>query len=216
MNKEKIDWYNSLKNKPCTDCNKIYEPSCMEWDHLFNKKKQISAIKSYSKENILNEISKCELVCVYCHNIRTHNRRKPGLKANKTKIHNQQILLKLKKSGCYICGYLNPICLEFDHIDRKLKTKNICELVKGNTDKLLKELENCKVICRMCHRLKSRHDRRIVRPKKQKIFRDFKNRIRECIKCHKILEFSNFYKRGNIVYTKCKVCFINCRKSNLK
>jgi len=201
---EKIEWYNSLKDKPCVDCGKKYPPSCMEWDHLKDKKYRISKIKTYSKEKILLEISKCELVCAYCHNIRTNARRKVGEKANKTKRYNQELILELKKSGCYICGYSDLICLEFDHIDPKLKTKNICELVKGKTSLLLKELENCKVICRICHRLKPKIK---IKRVKKKIFKDFKNRIRECIVCHKILSFDNFYKRGNIVYTKCKLCF---------
>jgi len=205
MNEEKINWYNNLKDNPCTDCGKVYPPSCMEWDHLSNKEYQISSIRSCSKEKILSEISKCELVCAYCHNIRTHSRRAPGLKANKTKKYNRELLLKLKESGCHICGYSNPICLEFDHINVELKTKNICELMKGRTSNLLKELENCKVICRICHRLKPKV--RLVRIKKKKIFKDFANRIRECIKCHEILSFDDFYKRGNIVYTKCKKCF---------
>ena len=73
-----FEWYKSLKNNPCKDCNQKYPHYVMEFDHLHNKKFQLgNASKGlYSKETVLKEISKCELVCANCHRIRTHQRLK--------------------------------------------------------------------------------------------------------------------------------------------
>lgn len=70
-------WFNELKSKPCTDCKHSFPPFCMDWDHLYGKEYDVSYIVSRlrSKEMILREIAKCELVCSNCHRIRTHNRR---------------------------------------------------------------------------------------------------------------------------------------------
>jgi hypothetical protein len=70
------DWFASLKTgKPCTDCRVVYPYYVMDWDHLSDKKFQLSRIRYCSKERILAEIAKCELVCANCHRIRTWNRR---------------------------------------------------------------------------------------------------------------------------------------------
>lgn len=209
MNKEFLD---SLKKNPCKDCGKIYPPECMDFDHLENKNRTIASMKNFSKENILKEVSKCELVCAYCHNIRTNSRRNKNTKPTKTKIENKKLLDEIKKSGCYICGYSIIENLEFDHIDRAKKTKNICELAKGKTSLLKEELKNCRVICIVCHRTKSIYETDVLIEKKKKIIRDFEKRIRECIGCHEIKEFCEFPKRGKIVYTRCKKCFYKYRK----
>ena len=75
--KELREWVDSLKKeKPCKDCGKVDLPFLMDFDHI--EKKEFSISKSwmngFSKEKILKEIKKCELVCCRCHRIRTHSR----------------------------------------------------------------------------------------------------------------------------------------------
>ncbi len=69
-------WYYSLKNGPCVDCKQVWHPYSMHWDHTENKTFGISQAlaKGYSKQKVLNEIAKCELVCANCHAIRTYER----------------------------------------------------------------------------------------------------------------------------------------------
>lgn len=71
-------WMNSLKvGKPCTDCGEIFAPFVMHWDHLpqFEKRLEIgSMIGRYTRETILAELEKCELVCANCHVMRTVRR----------------------------------------------------------------------------------------------------------------------------------------------
>lgn len=80
---KRLEFVNSLKNKPCTDCGIKYPPYVMEFDHLGNEKKfkEISVMvrQTYSEERILNEIKKCELVCSNCHRQRTYDRYQASL-----------------------------------------------------------------------------------------------------------------------------------------
>jgi hypothetical protein len=61
----------------CKDCGKTFPPVCMDFDHILEKTINISLLPTNVKniERVLEEISKCELVCANCHRIRTENRR---------------------------------------------------------------------------------------------------------------------------------------------
>ena len=71
-------WLLSLKNgRPCTDCGRVFPPQVMQWDHLPGAPKlgEISTdFRGRSRELILQEIAKCELVCANCHTMRTFRR----------------------------------------------------------------------------------------------------------------------------------------------
>lgn len=72
-------WFNEkFKNKPCKDCNGIFPPCCMDFDHLDGqiKSRTLATLvgEGYSKEKILEEVSKCDLICANCHRIRTRSR----------------------------------------------------------------------------------------------------------------------------------------------
>lgn len=73
---EEVD---KIKSVPCTDCNQSFPPYVMDFDHLDSNRKIDGVSKitrsGLSKEKILIEISKCDVVCSNCHRIRTHNRR---------------------------------------------------------------------------------------------------------------------------------------------
>ncbi len=66
----------ALKDGPCTDCGGRFPPCVMDWDHVSGEK--FSNVANYAKngsrQKLLEEIAKCELVCANCHRIRTHNR----------------------------------------------------------------------------------------------------------------------------------------------
>lgn len=72
------EWYRALKDHPCTDCGQKYHFAAMEWDHLpgFTKLANVGTLvqRGASKQRILEEISKCELVCKNCHGVRTWKR----------------------------------------------------------------------------------------------------------------------------------------------
>lgn len=79
---ELADWVDTLKTAPCTDCGLTYPPYVMDWDHLpeFEKVKPIGVMVNNrtTKEKILSEIAKCELVCANCHRERTAARGQWG------------------------------------------------------------------------------------------------------------------------------------------
>lgn len=70
-------WLADLKNKPCTDCGRLYPTECMEWDHVRGAKKfAIADAPTRSRADVEVELLKCDLVCANCHRIRTVQRRR--------------------------------------------------------------------------------------------------------------------------------------------
>jgi len=68
-------WLQGLKTGPCRDCRQTFPPTCMDFDHLSNKRFNIGNMKTRSRKQIRAEIAKCELVCSNCHRLRTETRR---------------------------------------------------------------------------------------------------------------------------------------------
>lgn len=66
--------------RECTDCSlrcDIGNYPVFEWDHVGEKNFEIAAAwnRRNTEQDILNEISLCEIVCANCHRMRTHARR---------------------------------------------------------------------------------------------------------------------------------------------
>jgi len=61
----------SLKDKPCVDCGREHLIEQMQFDHLRDKKFNISVPAGYSIEEIKKESEKCDVVCANCHRNRT-------------------------------------------------------------------------------------------------------------------------------------------------
>lgn len=75
------------RGKPCLDCGAVHEPFVMDFDHRDPSTKigTISRMmESSTKEAILAEVEKCDLVCSNCHRYRTFGRRSPCTKSTKT------------------------------------------------------------------------------------------------------------------------------------
>ena len=76
------DRYNEEKSKhSCGKCGVKYPNYVMDYDHIdpSTKRMNISKMMGYSWSVILEEISKCELLCANCHRIKTYetvNRQK--------------------------------------------------------------------------------------------------------------------------------------------
>ena len=77
---EEREWFHALKNAPCKDCEEMFPPCCMDFDHVRGEKKYLVSqmmVKKMAKETILAEIAKCDLICANCHRIRTWVTRRP-------------------------------------------------------------------------------------------------------------------------------------------
>ena len=69
------EWIYRLKAEtPCADCKQNFPPYVMEFDHLNPEDKlgDISHMYHMSPARIQAEISKCDIVCSNCHQIRTY------------------------------------------------------------------------------------------------------------------------------------------------
>lgn len=65
---------------PCKDCGEYYKACQMDFDHLFDKNKNVSLlVGKCSWEKLSLELVKCELVCANCHRLRTSARLAPLL-----------------------------------------------------------------------------------------------------------------------------------------
>lgn len=66
----------SAKDKPCTDCGIKYPFYVMQFDHLSDKEFTIGMLinRAVPIPKILEEITKCEVVCANCHAERTWQR----------------------------------------------------------------------------------------------------------------------------------------------
>lgn len=67
------------------------------------------------------------------------------------------VLEYLDTHPCVVCGELDPIVLEFDHLDPSTKYGSIADLV-GRTHgeaTIRREIEKCQVLCANCHRRKT-------------------------------------------------------------
>lgn len=69
--------YELKERTPCADCGINYPAYIMDFDHLEDKKYQISNMiqSGYDMPTVQKEIDKCDIVCANCHRERTHQRK---------------------------------------------------------------------------------------------------------------------------------------------
>lgn len=69
-------WLQALKSdQPCEDCGGVYPHYVMDWHHIDPATKSFAvgnAINAYSEACVLEEVSKCLLLCANCHREREH------------------------------------------------------------------------------------------------------------------------------------------------
>ena len=78
----------------CVDCGFKGHPHALTFDHLpqYEKKFNIgAAIRCTNKQDLLDEISKCEVRCANCHAIKTAERRK-GITKERAQLHFEGIV----------------------------------------------------------------------------------------------------------------------------
>lgn len=150
-----------LKSKPCCDCGKSFPPFCMDFDHL-EREFKVAAIPvmvsgNASKERILAELEKTEIVCANCHREREHQRY---LQLGKTPSHlsprqrrNKELIEQAKSRPCMDCGESFSLWqMDFDHVRGK-KIGGVGYLaMSATTEILIAEIEKCEVVCAVCHR----------------------------------------------------------------
>jgi hypothetical protein len=71
---------------PCADCENYYPYYVMQLDHVRGKKvdKINRMVYTSSYDRVVEEISKCEIVCANCHHVRTFVRDRKARQNAKT------------------------------------------------------------------------------------------------------------------------------------
>lgn len=63
-------------DRGCTDCGYDADPIALDFDHVDEKRFSVADNgKRVSVARLLDELSRCEVVCANCHRIRTRERR---------------------------------------------------------------------------------------------------------------------------------------------
>lgn len=111
-----------------------------------------------SRERVLEEMSKCVLMCANCHRIHTWELQdRSGTSRSAIRLMEKKTTLNGIKAdkGCRSCGIRDFRCLEFHHIDPSTKVLKIGIAASGkmSMDRILAEVAKCEVLCVNCHRL---------------------------------------------------------------
>lgn len=70
----------------------------------------------------------------------------------------RQYIHEMKKTlSCVYCGVVNPLCIDFDHIDRSSKSGVLATMITGGYkwEDVLNEISKCQPVCANCHRIKT-------------------------------------------------------------
>lgn len=128
---------------------------CLEYHHRDSNQKDFSVShgvkQGYSREKIINEITKCDLLCSNCHSI-LHTLDLEEYKIPRVG-RNARWLREYKLDKvCCRCGFGDSRCLCFHHIgDKKMSIATMA--IKGYAvSSIAREIEQCLVLCLNCHR----------------------------------------------------------------
>ena len=84
---------------------------------------------------------------------------KAGVKCQRARRTKQKVWVDEYKvsRGCERCGFdSHPAALDFDHMDRSLKSFEISQHIGlKSDDELVAEIQKCRILCANCHRIKS-------------------------------------------------------------
>ena len=82
--RELLKWYKGIKhNKVCGICGGTFDECQLDFDHIPERGKKFMDIsqmvrQSFSKEEIVKEMNKTQLICSNCHRLRTKQRKQKG------------------------------------------------------------------------------------------------------------------------------------------
>lgn len=176
-----LEFLREMRRIPCADCGGTFEPYQMDFDHRDPAKKSFQVTAGgamlMSRDRLLEEIAKCDIVCANCHRIRTARQRQSGLlrigfqtkvdiepptreqlrsrnKFHTIKARQFAVIDELRRRPCPDCGgEFPPECMEFDHRDPAAK-RGVVPYLAGRVgmQKFLEEIAKCDIVCSNCHR----------------------------------------------------------------
>lgn len=128
---------------------------CLEFHHLYDKEKNINRLNK--KSDIDNEISKCQLLCSYCHHLEVDHSKSRNYKVKRN--YDFVSSKKMELKSCSICSRevedSNINAFHFDHLSDKFK--NVSYLCKQGYSilSISKEISKCQLLCANCHKIKT-------------------------------------------------------------
>ena len=161
---------NQLRQVPCAECRGCFPPYTMDFDHRDPGTKSFALggkCQLKSKEVLLREVAKCDVVCANCHRIRTHRQRasftwswpKGGTSARLAemtamRLRQTELLRRLRSVPCVDCGGSFPVAvMEFDHREPATKRGLVSHMPgRASTRRILEEVAKCDIVCTNCHR----------------------------------------------------------------
>lgn len=175
-----LEFLRELRRVLCTDCGGTFEPYQMDFDHREPVEKSFNVTAGramlMSRERLMEEIAKCDIVCANCHALRTYayqsaravTRRALGLVRTTRRAKSQflrsrvrrDLLLNLSDKPCCDCrAKLPPYVMQFDHRDPASKRFNVAQSWCRSELSILEEAAKCDVVCPNCHRERTHRQR---------------------------------------------------------
>lgn len=152
IKERKFKIYEEVANLKSTNKCKICKesnPVALDFHHLSNKKFGISAgiSSGYNLKKIVDEISKCIVLCANCHRKEHHDKKENKNINNREKINNFKSINK-----CKICKESNPVALDFHHLsDKKFEISKVSSS-RCSLKHIMNEISKCILLCANCHR----------------------------------------------------------------
>jgi hypothetical protein len=175
--REAVEFLRGLRCVPCTDCGGAFPPYAMDFDHNGDAPKDFWILQragAVSRERLLSEIAKCDVVCANCHRARTHARalerrrrrvEEGGHPKTESRLRREQtaLLQELRDVPCTDCRQRFPFfAMEFDHRDPTAKAFELTRMLgRLATEELVEEANKCDIVCANCHR-KRTYERRLA------------------------------------------------------
>ncbi|MEX1178578.1 MAG: hypothetical protein WEB09_08960 [Nitriliruptor sp.] len=77
---ELVAMVREFKARPCADCGRRYPPEVMDLDHVRGDKlgDLSRLVHTAGRRTVVDELTKCDVVCANCHRQRTATRRAAG------------------------------------------------------------------------------------------------------------------------------------------
>ena len=134
----------------------------LQLDHVNREEKSYQVSTLLSKATIDAEIAKTQVLCVWCHRLKTHAEvvaLHPVLPERRLEGKQHILQWKLAQKHCALCllgiTEATSVCFDCDHIVPEEKSYVIGSIANYSIATLDAELRKCRLLCAKCHWKKS-------------------------------------------------------------
>lgn len=133
--------------KTCTKCGFSQEESC------FSKRADVP-------DGLKSQCKKCDRLYSQSMDKEKRNHRHAVAKKDRLNKLRLKMLDFLSDKKCALCPEVDPVVMEFDHLDPSLKEYSVSETIERcfSWNRVKKEIDKCQILCANCHRRKTAKD----------------------------------------------------------